>query len=118
MRKKSAKNKTEEKSHKHSRRRRKSSSSESEAEIPEAQDEPVEESKARRSKKTSETKEIENNSVAGGRLTRHSRRLAAISGAVNEPHESTPENLSPAKASVSPSCASSSPIKDGRVSKF
>lgn len=120
MRKKSAKNKSEEKTHKHSRRRRKSSSSESEVETVEVQEDSAEEPKPRRARKSTDksdvsTKEVDNNAAAAGRVTRHSRRLAAISNTTDEQKESTPELNSPVKTGKSSPFSSGSPVKD-RVS--
>lgn len=111
------------KTHKHSRRRRKSSSSESGNNDSDAVNETPEEVKTRRTnaapKKevvataaaatTATAAVVENSvaaasvaaaSVAGGRVTRHSRRLAAISGSVDSTEE-TNEVSSPVKTGKS-----------------
>jgi len=130
MRKKSTK-KSEEKTHKHSRRRRKSSSSaesevessgvqQSEIQPSEVQGEQTEEPKTRRGRKSADNAvSVEDNAtVAGGRVTRHSRRLAAISSTPDDVKESTPEVLSPAITGKSSPYSSGSPGKDNRVIKF
>lgn len=107
------KNKDDEsKSHKHSRRKRRSSSSESDADSVDVQNE-VSEDKIRRTSRKSE-KDNENNAAGGARITRHSKRLAAISASSDDAKESTPELLSPAKTGKSSPYSSSSPSKESK----
>lgn len=111
------KNKDDEsKSHKHSRRKRRSSSSESDADSVDVQNE-VSEDKIRRTSRKSE-KDNENNAPGGARITRHSKRLAAISASSDDAKESTPEILSPAKTGKSSPYSSSSPSKESKVRNF
>lgn len=88
----------ESKSHKHSRRRRKSSSSGSDSEPVETKNEVSDEIKTRRG--AAAKKEIENN-VAATRITRHSKRLAAISAGSDEVKEEILEISSPVKTGKS-----------------
>lgn len=85
------------KSHKHSRRRRKSSSSESDDES-DVKPEVAEEVKPKRG--AIAKKEIENN-VSTQRITRHSKRLAAISAGSDEIKEELAEISSPVKTGKS-----------------
>ncbi|XP_065203338.1 apoptotic chromatin condensation inducer in the nucleus [Planococcus citri] len=87
----------ESKSHKHSRRRRKSSSSESDVES-DVKPELSDDSKPKRG--SGAKKETENN-VAMQRITRHSKRLAAISAGSDEIKEELNEIASPVKTGKS-----------------
>lgn len=87
----------ESRSHKHSRRRRKSSS-ESDSDTSESKNDVSEESKSRRS--TGSKKEPENNVVVT-RITRHSKRLAAISAGSDDVKEELTEISSPVKTGKS-----------------
>lgn len=97
-------NKTDEvKSHKHTRRKRKSSDSESEDDSTEVTVEQVEDTK-NRPPSVKKTDELENNS-SNTRITRHSKRLAAISASSDELKEEYVEVIS-------------SPVKTGKLSPY
>lgn len=98
------KNKPDEvKSHKHSRRKRKSSDSESEEDSTDVTVEQVEDAK-NRPPNVKKADELENNS-SNTRITRHSKRLAAISASSDELRE---ENIE----------VTSSPVKAGKLSPY
>lgn len=91
------------KSHKHSRRKRKSSDSESDDNSTEVTVEQVEDSK-NRPPSVKKTDELENN-ASNTRITRHSKRLAAISASSDELKEEGTEVIS-------------SPVKTGKLSPY
>lgn len=109
------KSKSEEpKSHKHSRRKRRSSSSESEDEPSDVSNDLSEDVNSKRASRKRD-KDVENNTAGGARITRHSKRLAAISASSDDAKESTPELLSPAKTGKSSPYSGGSPSKESKV---
>lgn len=111
------KNKNDEtKIHKHSRRKRKSSASESDGNSSEATNEYSEDVKSRRNITKKNEKETENNAMSSTRITRHSKRLAAISAGSEEVKEEISDILSsPVKTGKSSPFYIGSPSKDPKV---